>query len=127
MSYPDFVSQFWQDIAGWAVLIDSVLTLFTIACVLHLKREPMSAIAWCLTVIVLPFLGPALFGLFGYQTISRPIKNRRKKREVYKKLTSETLAETKPGDGTPPVAIPHRWELLAKLAHHREGFPPDRR
>ena len=59
MSYPDFVSQFWQDIAGWAVLINIVLTLFTIACVLHLKREPMSAIAWCLTVIVLSNLAGA--------------------------------------------------------------------
>ena len=120
MSYPDFVSQFWQDIAGWALLLNLLLTLFTLTCVLHLKREPMSAIAWCLTVLVLPFLGPALFGLFGLQTISRPIKNRRKKREAYKKLTTEV----KPGDGTPPVAIPHRWELLAKLAHHAEGFPP---
>ena len=123
MSYPDFVARFWQDIAGWAVLFNIVLTLVTLMCVLHLKREPMSAIAWSLTVIVLPFLGPTLFGLFGYQTIHRPIRNRQKRRRAYHKLTTEAPALAKP-DELPVVAIQRRWEVLAKLANHPEGFPP---
>jgi cardiolipin synthase len=124
MSYPEIISRFWQDIAGWAVLLNIVLTLVTMMCVLHLKREPMSAIAWSLTVIALPFVGPALFALFGYQTIRRPIEKRQKRRKAYKELTSGVPAEAKPGDGAPPVPIPKRWEMLARLAHHSEGFPP---
>src|SRR5260221_401220 len=89
MFYLEFVSRFWQDIAGWAVLLNIVLTLVTLMCVLHLKREPMSAIAWSLTVVVLPFLGPILFGLFGYQTIHRPIEQRQRRRREYQKLTNE--------------------------------------
>jgi cardiolipin synthase A/B len=123
MSYPDFIARFWQDIAGWAVLLNILLTLFTLMCVLHLKREPMSAIAWSLTVVVLPFLGPALFGLFGYQTIHRPIEKRQKRRKAYKKLTADAPVEAKPGDGAPPVVVPKHWEMLTKLAHHSEGFP----
>ena len=88
MSYPALASRFWQDIAGWAVLLDVVLTLFTLICVMNLKREPMSAIAWSLTVIMLPFIGPALFGLFGYQTIYRPIEKRHKRKDAYRKLAA---------------------------------------
>ena len=69
--HPDFLARFWQDITGWAVLLELVLTVGTLAWVLHTKREPMSAIAWCLAVILLPFVGPVLFALFGYQTIHR--------------------------------------------------------
>src|SRR6476646_617696 len=115
MSYFDFLMRFWPDIAGWAVLLNIVLTLFTLMCVLHLKREPMSAIAWSLTVIMLPFLGPVLFGLFGYQTIHRPLEQRQKRRRAYQKLTTEVPPEAKPGDGAPPVAVPQRWLTIAKL------------
>src|SRR5262245_31183769 len=69
MTYLDFLARFWQDIAGWAFLAYLLLTVATLCWVLHLKREPMSAIAWCLTVLVLPFFGPILFALFGYQTV----------------------------------------------------------
>lgn len=119
----DFLSRFWQDIAGWTVLFNLVLTSFTLLCVLHLKREPMSAIAWCLTVIVLPLAGPILFGLFGYQTVHRPIKKRLKRRQTYKRLTTEVPVAAQLGDGAPPVPIPERWQLLAQLAHHPDGFP----
>jgi cardiolipin synthase len=119
----EFLSRFWQDIAGWAVLFNLVLTTFTLLCVLHLKREPMSAIAWSLTVIALPIMGPIFFGLFGYQTIRRPIEKRLRRRQAYKKLTTEVPAEAKTGDGAPAVAIPERWQLLEKLAHHPDGFP----
>jgi len=117
MPSPEFTWRFWSDLAGWAVLLDLALTLFTLLCVMHLKREPMSAIAWSLTVLLLPFLGPVLFALFGYQSVHRPITRRRTRRSAYRKLiVPEAVAE-------PPV-IPRRWELLAKLAAHPEGFAP---
>ncbi|MDB5311883.1 MAG: clsA [Gemmataceae bacterium] len=123
MSYPDFMARFWQDIAGWAVLLNVVLTIATVLWVMHLKREPMSAIAWSLAVLMLPFVGPALFALFGYQTIHRPIEKRKRRRQAYRELALDVPEEVKPGGSTPPVAIPQRWEILARLANHPEGFP----
>ena len=120
MSYPDLVSRFWQDIAGWAVLLNIALTLFAVMCVLNLKREPMSAIAWCLTVVALPLIGPVVFWLFGYQTIHRPIRKRREQRQTYKKQTAGAAPESRPA----LIEVPPRWEVLARLAHHTEGFPP---
>jgi cardiolipin synthase len=123
MSYPDFVARFWQDIAGWAVLLDLVVTPVTLLWVLHIKREPMSAIAWSLAVILLPYAGPILFVLFGYQTIHRPIEKKKKKRKTYRKLATDVPSEAKPGAEPPPVSVPARWEMLARLAHQGEGFP----
>lgn len=113
----EFASPFWPDFAGWAVLADLALTLFTLLCVMHLKREPMSAIAWSLTVLLLPFLGPILFGLFGYQTVHRPISKRKKRRTAYRKL----FLPAAPGEHP---AVPRRWEVLAKLGAHADGFAP---
>ena len=89
MSVSDFLGRFWQDITGWAVLFDVVLTVVTLLWVLHIKREPMSAIAWSLTVVLMPFVGPFLFFLFGYQTIHRPLRQRRKRRKAYRSITTE--------------------------------------
>jgi cardiolipin synthase len=119
MSYPDFLSRFWQDIAGWAVLLNLVLTALTLVWVLHLKREPMSAIAWSLAVIMLPFLGPVLFALFGYQTIHRRIVRRRRRRTAYTKLVDAPAAV---GRGEVPE-LRRRWRPVALLAHHGDGFP----
>jgi cardiolipin synthase len=113
----ELASPFWPDFAGWAVLADLALTLFTLLCVMHLKREPMSAIAWSLTVLLMPFLGPVLFALFGYQSVHRPISRRKKRRNAYRKL----FLPAAPGEAP---AVPRRWEVLAKLGAHPDGFAP---
>jgi cardiolipin synthase len=117
MSLFEFAASHWPDLAGWIVLADVVVTVVTLLCVMHLKREPMSAIAWCLTVLLLPFFGPVLFLLFGWQTINRPLVKRKKRRTAYRKL----FASTPDGEA---AAVPKRWELLAKLGYHAEGFAP---
>jgi len=121
MSYPDFLARFWQDIAGWAVLLNLVVTVATLCWVLHLKREPMSAIAWCLAVIMLPFVGPLLFVLFGYQTVHRQrVARKRRRKSDYGKL-----APDRPAESPPPAApeLSRRWAVLADLARHGTGFP----
>ncbi len=123
MTLTDLVGRFWQDIAGWLFLVEVVLTGCTLLWVLHLKREPMSAIAWSLAVVLLPFVGPALFALFGYQTIHRPISQRKKRRAVYRAVAAETRSESNPRESTLLSTIPIGWEVLARLAHHRDGFP----
>ncbi len=115
MSFTQFVGAFWQDIAGWLALAYVVLTLGTLGAVLHLKREPMSAIAWALTVILLPFLGPGLFFVFGYQNIHRRLMRQKWQRKAYKQLTTRT-------DGT-SADVPPQCDVLARLGHHGDGFP----
>jgi len=123
MTFTDFLNRFWQDIAGWVLIAEFVLTVVTLLCVMHLKREPMPAIAWSLTVIMVPFLGSFLFFLFGYQIVHRPLLKRRKRKHAYRSLAKNVHAEAKPGDGVPPVEILKRWEVIAKLAQHPDGFP----
>lgn len=118
-----FLDRFWQDVAGWLFLLEVVITVGTLVAVLHLKREPMSAIAWSLAVILLPGLGPLLFLVFGYQTVHRPIRRRRRRKEAYRSLAADAPPPAQPGDGAPPVAIPRRWDVLARLAHHADGYP----
>lgn len=113
----------WQDVVGALFLLEIVVTAGTLLAVMHFKREPMSAIAWSLAVIMLPAVGPLLFFVFGYQTISRPITKRRHRKKAYRSLSANAPAEATPGDGSPPLAVPKRWEVLAKLAHHPDGFP----
>lgn len=114
--------QFWQDIAGWLVLVDVVLTSGCLLWVLHLKREPMSAIAWSLAVIVLPFVGPALFALFGYQTVHQPLARRKRRGAAFRAGVADSSTEIKPGAGHEPL-VPPGWQTLVRLAHHRDGFP----
>ncbi len=123
MPQPDFLSRFWQDITGWTVLLNLVITGGTLLWVMHIKREPMSAIAWSLTVLLLPLLGPFLFFLFGYQTIHRPIVRRQRRRRRYRELADDAPPAGQPGAPPPPVEVPPRWRVLARLAHHSDGFP----
>lgn len=119
----DFFARFWQDVFGWGILLDLAVTTVTLLWVLHLKRDSMSAIAWCLTVIALPLIGAFLFYLFGYQTIHRPIARRKRRRTTYSRMAADAPSEARPGDNSPPVAVPKRWEVLTRLAHHADGFP----
>ncbi|MBN9118264.1 MAG: cardiolipin synthase [Planctomycetes bacterium] len=115
MSFIHFVTTFWQDITGWLVLLDALVTVGTLTAVMHLKREPMSAIAWSLTVLLMPFVGAFLFFVFGYQTVHRRLMRRRHRGRAYKKFTARP-------DGT-SAGVPHRWDVLARLGHHGDGFP----
>jgi cardiolipin synthase len=115
MSFNNFVATFWQDITGWLVLLEVVLTVGTLVAVMHLKREPMSAIAWSLTVLLVPFLGALLFLVFGYQTIHRRLVQRKQRGKAYKQFTSRA-------DGT-SAGVPDPWAVLARLGHIGGGFP----
>src|SRR5262245_8246805 len=115
MSFTEFLSTFWQDITGWLVLFEVVLTIATLCFVLHLKRDSMSAIAWSLTVILVPFIGAFLFFLFGFQRVHRPLMRQRERRKTYKQLTARTRGTS--------ADVPAHWVPLAKIAYHGDGFP----
>ena len=118
-----FFNEFWQDVAGWLFLLEVVVTVATLMSVLHLKREPMSAIAWSLAVIMLPLVGPLLFLVFGYQSVARPIKRKRHRKTKYRSLATNLPPGAQQDAAAPTLDVPGRWEVLAKLAHHADGFP----
>ncbi len=111
-----FAMQFSADIAGSLVVLGVAIVVGTLVWVLQTKRDAMSAIAWSLTVLLVPFLGAFLFFLFGSQSITRPITRKQRKKSAYKNLAGGP-------DGKPAADVPARWDTLARLAHHGGGFP----
>jgi cardiolipin synthase len=116
MLLADFASRFLQDLTGSLVVLDFLIVTGTLCWVLHTKRETMSAIAWCLTVILVPFLGALLFFLFGSQSINRKVNRKKQHKRAYKRLVGE------PAGGS-SGSIPPRWDILARLGFHEHGFP----
>jgi len=115
MTYTEFLTRFSSDIAGSLVVLNFLLVAGTLAWVLQTKRETMSAIAWSLTVLLVPFLGAVLFFLFGAQSITRPIKRKQRKNSAYKRLEQV-------GEGVAGADVPEHWDTLARLGHHGGGF-----
>ena len=68
----------WSSITGILALINIGLVVVTLVWVLSVKREPTSAVAWCLLVVLLPILGILFFAVFGYQSIHAPLRQKRK-------------------------------------------------
>src|SRR5262245_40798724 len=118
MSFSDFLSVFWTDIAGGLVLAEVLITLCTLLAVMHVKREPMSAIAWSLTVLLLPFAGAFLFLVFGLQTIHRKIRKRKQRSRAFKKFVARVDGES--------AEVPPQWAVLARLGQEGDGFPVTR-
>jgi cardiolipin synthase len=114
MSFTHFVAAFWPDLAGLLVLLNGALTVCTLLVVMHLKREPMSAIAWSLTVLLMPLFGSLLFFVFGYQTVHRRLVRRRERGRAYKRFRARA--------GGAVAEVPPPWEVLARLGNAGDGF-----
>src|SRR5262249_25079550 len=71
-------------IAGALALLDLALAAATVVWVLTIKREPTSALAWCLLVVFLPIIGSLLFVLLGYQSIHVPLRRKRRHASEYR-------------------------------------------
>src|SRR4051812_29318226 len=57
--------------------LNMLVTSATLAWVLMTKPDSTSAVAWCLLIIFLPFVGAVFFYFFGYQHINRPLARKR--------------------------------------------------
>src|SRR5258708_34201525 len=64
-------------------ILSIVLLVVTIPWILLTKRDSTSAVAWCLLVFFVPIFGSILFVLFGYQHIHRPLKKKRKHKQIF--------------------------------------------
>jgi cardiolipin synthase A/B len=74
----------WASITGALALFNIALAAGTVFWVLTVKREPTSAIAWCLLVVFLPIFGSLFFVLFGYQSVHVPLKRKRRHAEEFR-------------------------------------------
>jgi cardiolipin synthase len=107
-------SDLFQLLLALVVVLDAA----TIIWILNIKRESLSAMSWCLTVLVLPLIGAMLFILFGYQSIHRPI---RRKRFHARQFRSRAPGVVEIVDRDAP--IPEGWSGIATLAQ-RLGADP---
>jgi cardiolipin synthase len=114
---------------AWIHYIEVQITLFAeVAClavfipwILMTKKDSTSAVAWCLLVIFLPFLGALFFLLFGYQHVSRPLQRKRRHKVRFGAGPSAAPA---PGIGAGgSVELDRAWDGMARLARRFGAFP----
>ncbi len=78
----------WQEMTGWFALLNFVLVSLTLLSILTIKKNSASAVAWCMSVFLMPIGGTALYWLFGYQSVYRPLERKRKHAESYRRRKS---------------------------------------
>jgi cardiolipin synthase len=122
VTWLEALTEYWQDIAAWTGVIDAVMIVVVVPWVLAIKKEAISAIAWCLLVILLPIFGAILFVLFGYQSVHRPLKRKRRHRQAFRvrnpagrsALHAEAEQTEDPDD---------TWEGMGRLARRLDAYP----
>ena len=77
----------WLELVDWwpalLTLLAAGLSIAFIAWVLMTKTDSTSAVAWCLLIILLPFVGSILFFFFGYQHVNRPLQRKRRHKRQF--------------------------------------------
>jgi cardiolipin synthase len=122
VTWLETLARYWQDIAAWTGVIDVVLIVVVVPWVLAIKKEAISAIAWCLTVILLPLLGALLFVLFGYQSVHRPLKRKvQHRREFRERNPAGRNAQHAEADQTEDPD--DTWEGMGRLARRLDAYP----
>ena len=103
-------------IVSITTVIHLVVVTLTIIWILSIKRDSTAAMAWCLTAILLPFLGAFLFWVFGYQRVYRPLLRKKK----HKKLFRQQHPRRRPSSAK---RFGHGWAGMARLAQRLDAFP----
>src|SRR4051812_28301302 len=57
-------------------LLQVVAALVLIPWIILKKREPVAAVAWCLVVLLIPYVGPLSFWMFGDTHVARPLRQK---------------------------------------------------
>jgi cardiolipin synthase len=115
----ELFEQHWDEISAWAALANLLLTALAVAWALTIKREQMSALAWCLVIVFLPFLGVLLFALLGWQQVQRPVARKQKHKQSYRSRVSPASAVTVAEADGPAAVEPS----MARLALRFDASP----
>lgn len=105
-----------------SAIVGLVLTIVTIPWVLTIKREATSAVAWCLLVFFLPYVGSLLFLIFGYQHVQYHLGRKRRHKRLYRATRPSGRREATPGGSLEPGSAPSE-HALARLARLVDAFP----
>jgi cardiolipin synthase len=118
----DMARHYWQDITALSAFFTVAVSFLTICWVLTVKKEPTSALAWCLLVLFVPLIGALLFVILGYQNVSWPLSRKRKHKRVFQRSHPPERWPATPGSEAEPE--PHAgWEGLDRLAQRFDAFP----
>src|SRR5262249_19535655 len=117
----DFVSAHWESITAATSAASIVLTVVSIGWILMIKKEPLSAWAWCLTVVLLPFVGSFLFLVLGYQHVHRPLTRKREHKRTFRKRHAD---HSDPANLCDVSQLEPRWAGMSRLAERLDAFPP---
>lgn len=116
----ELFEQHWDEITAWAALANVLLTALAVAWALTIKREQMSALAWCLVIVFVPFLGVLLFALLGWQQVQRPVARKQKHKQSYRsRLSSASSIGTAADSNDVEVSEPS----MARLAQRFDASP----
>lgn len=124
----DLISTYWELSALLATFLGPVLTICTLLWVLASRKEATSTVAWCLVIVLMPFLGPVIFYLLGYQHVSRPLSRKQRHRRWFHTTKANSQIDWTPKGAEPdtPDSSPEldvEWSDFAKLAQ-RYGASP---
>jgi len=97
-----------------------LFTLGLVLIALKRKKEPVSALAWILAIILLPYIGAIIFILFGNNHIQRPLSRKRHQRSHFHTLF--------PFPGKNPTPLPlgvssEYWAPLSDLVSRITDLP----
>ena len=109
----------WQEVTGWLALAYLALSAGTVFWILWLKRDSTAAVAWCLTVIFIPYIGILLFVFFGYQSVHRPIRRKRRHAAAYKVRVERSDGTVRPVTVEPAAG----WQGVSELAQSLGADP----
>lgn len=82
-----------EHLPAMLVLVGYLLTFSVIPVVLIRKRQPASAIAWILSIILLPYLGTLLFLIIGVPRIDRKLRKKLFQRSRFVRQFIQTTAD----------------------------------
>jgi cardiolipin synthase len=113
---------FWDYLPHFslAAVLNLVVLCIFIPWVLLTKKDSTRAIAWCLAVILMPFLGAFLFWSFGYNYLQTHVRRRRRQRSRFRTLRPPR-GLTDPATLSVPADPP--CHELGTLAERTDAFP----
>lgn len=106
----------------FCVLLDIILVGIFVPWILQNKKDPTTAVAWCLAVILIPGIGTILFWLIGLNYIRRPVEARRVHQSNFQLRHPAGNPYARRG-AAPPLPPTDSGLELAQLALNLNAFP----